>query len=550
MNPIGSAIQAPPVVPGYQLERVVGQGATSTVWAAVRQASGERVAVKITRPERYHVGQLLELAARETAILARVDHEHIVRLHEAHPLADGSVAVVLDLAEGGTLTELLAARGRLDEGEVSTLCTPLGGALAALHAAGVIHGDLAPGNILLTADGRPLLADFEAARLVGESHPPVVAGTRGFVAPEMLAGDVPTEASDVYGLGALAWFALTGRALSADPMTPPTAPIPAPSLAEARAMVGPHFAPIVAAMLADDPAARPAADQAAVACYQAASPSPIRLPDRSSTVTSAGAPPAALAAGAPAAPEAVTQLLRHPGWQGSATTTAPTTPLGAGPAPSGAAAGRGPGAAPAGGRAPAIEPAAAAARTTSRATLPTWARVAIVLGALILFAALMIGLLARQRPASGSSAPTPTSASTSARPSVASTGSSVTRDDPVLVLSTLATARAAALVSADPAALAAADAPGSAQLATDSAMIESLRRADQRYAELSFTVRSAEWVGGDDSSARILAVVDRSSYRVVGPGTATSAVAAEPGRPFTYTLTRVEGGWRIVDVVP
>ena len=96
--------QSAPVIPGVVLDQVIGHGATSVVWSGVRVETGLPIAVKVTAPDRLHVGQLMELAARETAILAKVDHPHIVRLHEAHPLPDGSVAVLLDLAVGGSLT--------------------------------------------------------------------------------------------------------------------------------------------------------------------------------------------------------------------------------------------------------------------------------------------------------------------------------------------------------------------------------------------------------------------------------------------------------------
>ncbi|MFZ1287803.1 MAG: serine/threonine-protein kinase, partial [Candidatus Phosphoribacter sp.] len=263
-------------VPGFHLGELIGRGGASRVWAAERLVDGARLAVKVTSPGRLHVGQLMELAAREIAVLDRVRHEHIIRLHEAHPLPDGSVAVVLDLADGGDLDTLVRARGRLPAGEVATMCTPLAGALAALHAAGVIHGDLSPRNVLFAADGRPLLGDFEAARLVGEGHPPLVAGTPGFLAPEVASGDIPTEASDIYGLGAIAWFAITGRALTPTVGAPGTE-VRAPDLAEATALVGRGFAAVVCAMLAADPADRPRADQAAVWCYGAAVPEPVGL---------------------------------------------------------------------------------------------------------------------------------------------------------------------------------------------------------------------------------------------------------------------------------
>ena len=202
---------APPTLPGYAVSRLVGRGATSAVWAGVEEDTGADVAIKVPDPTAYQVGEVLHQAARETAVLQGVRCEHVLRLRRTLNVPGGGVALVLDLAEGGSLADLVAARGRLSDGEVATIFTALATALASLHDSGVIHGDLAAGNVLFTRDGKPMVADFATARLVGEADPPLVAGTAGFVAPEVARGDIPTEASDAYGLGALAWFALTGR---------------------------------------------------------------------------------------------------------------------------------------------------------------------------------------------------------------------------------------------------------------------------------------------------------------------------------------------------
>ena len=615
----------PPTVPGLRLGSVVGRGATSTVWAAIREEDRSAVAVKVIAPERYHIGALMELAARESAILDLVHHEHIIRLHEVHPLADGSVAVVLDLADGGTLADLLAARGRLSPGETATICTPVASALAALHQAGVIHGDVSPRNVLFTRDGRPMLADFEAARLVGESHPPVVAGTAGFLAPEVLGGGLPTQASDVYAVGALVWFALTGRALGArggggGEGGGSAGPVRAPDHAEALGLVGPEFAPVVVALLADDPASRPSAQEAAVRCYEAATPAPVSLgavptsaePGVALTqrlrnpgaadplersATAAPTPPAPLSTAPLSTPRAAPVLppggrspspgLAPSGSPGSGDPAAPTwgatwppdpghqlsgpqlpapeigAPDGR-PSSTGAARVADPGsAAPtpatapsAAARAPIAERSIEAGRRNRRASRRgpldrPWVRVVgmLVLGALV--TAGLVGLLV-QRHGVGAVDPglsTP-SATATARPQgsgAASSGDRL-RIETAAVVSELSTARAQALMSGDPARLGSSDAPNSALLEADITILDSLRRSGQRYTGLAFTVRSAEWVSGDDTSARVLAVVDRSAYDVVGPSGERQAVPAEPGRPLVYSLMRTPEGWRIADV--
>ncbi len=546
-TPIRAAVSGPPSVPGFVLGEPVGRGATSTVWSGVRTETGQAVAVKVTTPARLHVGQLMELAARETAILARVDHDHLVRLHEAHPLPDGSVAVVLDLADGGNLAELVGARGRLAPGEVATICTPLAQALAALHAAGVIHGDLSPGNVVFTADGRPLLTDFDAARLVGESHPPQVAGTAGFVAPEVTGGDVPTEASDVFGLGALAWFALTGRPWGGPTMaaagiavgtgtpagtatssgtataggtstaggtaTPGGAASAPVELGEARRLLGTGFADAVVSMLADDPAARPSAPEAAQLVFQAAAAVPVRLVPRHVRID----------------PDHVlTQRLR------GALTATDVSPSTAGVRRGGrpgrhaaprerhtrwwrAFAGRWRGSEGRGGRHAGLR-----CRAPGRWAL---ARPAALASVLVVILALV--------------------ASAAWRVSSAEAAAS---DDARVVLGELVAARGRALADRSADGLALADGPGSAQLAHDLDIVAALAEAGQRYVGLSFSVTQAEWLSTGATIAHVRAVVARSAYRVVGPGDAVHEQPSDAGTPCRYVLVRGEGGWRIADV--
>jgi serine/threonine protein kinase len=213
---------APPHVPGLRLQRSLGRGAHGEVWAAVDAGSGEQVAVKLRRTASgrgprsagrgdvaAEAAETAERLAREIALLRRVDHPHVVRLRRVLDLPDGSRAMVLDHAAGGSLTELVRARGPLQPGEVVTLLIALARALADLHAGGIVHGDLAPGNVLFAGDGRPLLSDLGLGAVLGADQDPADWATPGFADPAGLpAGD---PARDIWGLGAVAWFALTGH---------------------------------------------------------------------------------------------------------------------------------------------------------------------------------------------------------------------------------------------------------------------------------------------------------------------------------------------------
>ena len=189
---------------GYVVERPLGRGASGEVWRARAAASGAPVALKriLTADD----GER-ERACAEAALLRTLDHPNLIRLHAVVPTAD-AVVLVLDLADGGSLADLLDARGRLAPGEVITAVAPVAAALAYLHEAGIVHGDVSPGNVLFTAAGMPLLADVGVARLVGEDD--AVRATPAYVDPTVAAGHLPGPPSDVFMLAGVALHALTG----------------------------------------------------------------------------------------------------------------------------------------------------------------------------------------------------------------------------------------------------------------------------------------------------------------------------------------------------
>ena len=135
---------------------------------------------------------------------------HLARAVEHALLDDGRLVLVMVLADGGSLRDVVAIRGAVPLGEVVTALTPMATALAELHEAGVVHADVAPGNVLFTTDGRPMLADLSSAWLEDDGWPEESLGTSGFTAPEVVLGRPPVSASDVWSLGALVWYARTG----------------------------------------------------------------------------------------------------------------------------------------------------------------------------------------------------------------------------------------------------------------------------------------------------------------------------------------------------
>ncbi len=202
-------------VPGYRAERLLGRGACGEVWAARDDATGEPVALKRLRPG--GAARDRERLRSEAALLAAFRHPNVIALRGVLGGADGLV-LVLDLATGGSLAQLLSRRHRLRSGQVIGVFAPLADALAAAHGAGLLHGDVSPGNVLLHENGRPLLADLGTARLAGDDAAPAH-GTSGYVDPAVRAGAAPTSASDVYSLAAVAVRALIGRAITDGPWT-------------------------------------------------------------------------------------------------------------------------------------------------------------------------------------------------------------------------------------------------------------------------------------------------------------------------------------------
>ena len=257
-------------VPGYDVVEMLGFGGSGEVWLARESASGEPVALKRLHTPRDLTAR--DRLRREAAALSCVDHPHVVRLRTVVGTAD-ELVLVLDHAGGGSLAGLLATR-RLQAGEVVTVAVPLAGALAAVHARGLVHGDVTPANILFTSDGRPLLSDLGVSRLVSEPLGPagVVSGTAGFLDPAVLAGEPPTPASDVHGLAAVCFAALTGR--------PPYDETGArrPLLAAAEPALPPALVAVIEAALDPEPHRRPSADEMAVAVFESCAAEPVHLP--------------------------------------------------------------------------------------------------------------------------------------------------------------------------------------------------------------------------------------------------------------------------------
>ena len=185
------------------------------VYAAEDERLQRSVAVKLLRPElaaRDDVRMRFEIEARSAASLA---HPHVVGVYDTGE-DDGLPFIVMERLPGETLADRMA-RGTVDQGWLRERALEVLSALGAAHAAGIVHRDVKPGNILITADGRAKIADFGIAKSV-EPLPDEVeltgtnllVGTPAYVAPERMTGNPATPASDLYSLGLVLYEAVAG----------------------------------------------------------------------------------------------------------------------------------------------------------------------------------------------------------------------------------------------------------------------------------------------------------------------------------------------------
>jgi serine/threonine-protein kinase len=203
-------------VPGYDIVGELGRGGMGVVYQA-RQCSLKRlVALKMILAG-LHADPTARIRFRtEAETVARLQHPNIVQIHEVGE-SDGKPFLSLDYVEGGSLLRKVAGTPQL-ETEAARLVQTLARAVHYIHQHGILHRDLKPNNILLTADGTPKITDFGLAKVLdadsGPSRSETLLGTPSYMAPEQAAGDPKKVgvSADIYSLGAILYELLTGRA--------------------------------------------------------------------------------------------------------------------------------------------------------------------------------------------------------------------------------------------------------------------------------------------------------------------------------------------------
>lgn len=239
----------------YLLEEELGRGSMGTVYRAVRD-DGAVVALKLAAPELAADELYRRRFEREGRIAASFSHPHVVEVLEAGE-ADGRPYLVSRLVEGRSLEARIGGEGPLSDAEVVRVVSEIASALDALHERDLLHRDVKPANVLLSAGGGAALADFGLARGVADTvltQAGRVSGTVDYLAPEVIRGAPATAASDIYALGCLAYECLSGSAPFAN------RPVGDAILAHLEAEPSPLASPLSAAVLqalAKDPVDRP-----------------------------------------------------------------------------------------------------------------------------------------------------------------------------------------------------------------------------------------------------------------------------------------------------
>lgn len=212
---------APRIGNRYRLEERIGVGAMGAVWRGTDELLNRTVAVKeliaaaapVSGSGADAAEESRQRLLREGRIGARLQHAHVISMFDV-VVHDDRPWLVMEYLPSRSLAVVLGEKGPMEPREVAAIGRQVADGLAAAHAAGVVHRDIKPGNVLIAEDGRAKITDFGVSRAVDDvqlTRTGMIAGTPAFLAPEVARGQEPTSASDVFALGATLYAAVEGE---------------------------------------------------------------------------------------------------------------------------------------------------------------------------------------------------------------------------------------------------------------------------------------------------------------------------------------------------
>ena len=260
----------------YRVERVLGYGGMATVYLAWDEELDRPVGVKVLADNLSADDAFRTRFLREARAAARLNHANVVSVLDAGE-DSGRPYIVMEYVEGETLADALRRRGRFSADEAVALALQACAGLAHAHAAGLVHRDVKPQNLLLRNDGTLKVADFgivRAAEATQLTATGTVLGTAAYLAPEQATGSDVTEAADVYALGAVLYELLTGRtpygSESVSDLVRKQAGEPVTAVRELAPDVPPGVEAVVTRALAPHPESRPSSAEELARALEAA----------------------------------------------------------------------------------------------------------------------------------------------------------------------------------------------------------------------------------------------------------------------------------------
>jgi CHASE2 domain-containing sensor protein len=210
------ALEPTAIIAGYRIEEVLGRGGMGVVYRATQLALGREVAIKLIATERSDDPVFRERFTSESRIAASIEHANVIPVYEAGE-DDGLLFIAMRLVEGLDLGRLLARLGPLSPERAARVTAQVAGALDAAHARGLVHRDVKPANVLVTADQpeHAYLTDFGVAKYAGAltriTRADQWVGTLDYLAPEQIRGEQLDARADIYALTGVLYHCLTGE---------------------------------------------------------------------------------------------------------------------------------------------------------------------------------------------------------------------------------------------------------------------------------------------------------------------------------------------------